>query len=333
MNPPPLPLDLLAEVQSHAHYQEVDYARLAIEIGPERLACRLQEQMAVYQRAHRRMRNPLRKALHLLYRKGIPFGLFCLGQLEKCRQLARNPQWTEREVFLPKLPPTFDGYRILQLSDFHFDYTPELAGILKERIALHAFDLCVITGDYRGEEYGPYEESLAELEKVRPVLGDPVYAILGNHDCVELLLEFPRMNIRSLYNQAVWLERGGERLLLAGIDDSHGFSTWDFAPIRPQLREAETAILLAHTPEIFREAAAEGYDLMLSGHTHGGQLCLPGGHPVLTHTHNTPRAFTAGAWNYRNLQGYTSRGAGTSTIDCRLNCPGELTLHILRRAP
>jgi predicted MPP superfamily phosphohydrolase len=95
---------------------------------------------------------------------------------------------------------------------------------------------------------------------------------------------------------------------------------------------AEAAsILLSHTPETYRRAAHAGFDLVLCGHTHGGQICLPGGVPVLTEA-DSPRRLARGAWRYHDLQGYTSAGAGSCIVDVRLNCPPEVTLHRLRRA-
>ena len=91
------------------------------------------------------------------------------------------------------------------------------------------------------------------------------------------------------------------------------------------------SILLSHTPEIYRQAAHAGFDLLLSGHTHGGQICLPGGIPI-TLDSNLPHAFGAGAWKYGNMAGYTSVGAGLCIAPVRFNCPPEITLHRLRRA-
>jgi predicted MPP superfamily phosphohydrolase len=89
--------------------------------------------------------------------------------------------------------------------------------------------------------------------------------------------------------------------------------------------------LLSHTPETYRHAAYADFNLMLCGHTHGGQICLPGGVPVITDA-DVPRALARGAWRYQNLVGYTSAGAGSCIVDVRINCPPEITLHRLRRA-
>lgn len=326
-----LPPELLKRVHVHSHYRDVDYARLAAHYGHRYVARRLERQLEIYDRVARRAAHPVGRWLRPLHRRGLVAGLWMTGQLGRARRLARSPHGVEREVWLTSLPAAFDGYRILHLTDFHFDYTPELAGILNAALREVAFDVCVLTGDYRGEDFGPYEESLSSLEEVRSALGEAVYAVLGNHDSLEIMLRLPEMGIRGLVNEAVWLERAGSRILLAGVDDGHWYRTHDFEPMRDQLSEAAMSVLLSHSPELFREGAAEGYDLMLSGHTHGGQVCLPGGIPLVAHVKDTPRAMIQGAWHWEGMQGYTSRGAGTSSVDCRLFCPGEFTVHILRR--
>jgi hypothetical protein len=89
---------------------------------------------------------------------------------------------------------------------------------------------------------------------------------------------------------------------------------------------------LAHSPEPYRLAAHAGFDLMLSGHTHGGQICLPGGIALMTNA-DCPRRFCKGAWRYHTMQGYTSVGSGSSVVGVRFNCPPEMTLHQLRYQP
>lgn len=323
--------ELLERVRVHSHYREVDYERLAAHYGAAYLERRIGRQLRIYDRESERRGHWARRWMTPVFRGGLRAGLWMTGQLAGARRLARSPEVVEREIRLPGLPAGFDGYRILQLTDFHFDFAPDLVGILKGMVGELAFDLCVLTGDYRGEDYGPYEESLQALEQVRSVLGESVYAVLGNHDSVEILLRFPEMGIRGLVNEAVWLERGGDRILLAGVDDGHWYRTHDFEPMRDQIAEAAVTVLLSHTPELYREAAAEGVEVMLSGHTHGGQLCLPGGIPLVAHVRDTPREMIRGAWVWEGVQGYTSRGAGTSSVDCRLFCPGEITVHVLRR--
>jgi predicted MPP superfamily phosphohydrolase len=91
------------------------------------------------------------------------------------------------------------------------------------------------------------------------------------------------------------------------------------------------SILLSHTPEVYRQAAHAAFDLLLCGHTHGGQICLPGQVPIILDA-RIPRHLGRGPWQYQQMVGYTSPGAGTSVIDVRLNCPPEVTVHELCRA-
>jgi len=129
----------------------------------------------------------------------------------------------------------------------------------------------------------------------------------------------------------VRLERGGAAIGLAGIDDAHYYRTHSLHRAAHDIADETCAILLSHTPEPYRNAAHAGFDLMLSGHTHGGQICLPGGVPVITDS-DAPRWVSRGPWRFGNLAGYTSVGCGSSIVDVRLNCPPEVTLHRLRCA-
>ncbi|MGD0533342.1 MAG: hypothetical protein ABSA62_14025 [Methyloceanibacter sp.] len=90
-------------------------------------------------------------------------------------------------------------------------------------------------------------------------------------------------------------------------------------------RYDEFSILISHTPEVYRHAAHADFNLLLSGHTHGGQICLPGGIPITLHS-VLPRSMGSGAWKYHDI-GYTSVGAGSSVVPVRFNCPPEITLH------
>jgi len=137
------------------------------------------------------------------------------------------------------------------------------------------------------------------------------------------------MGIHVLLNESVALERDGAAIHLAGIDDAHYYQVDNIEKAAHDIPSEAISILLSHTPEAYRHAAHAGFRLMLCGHTHGGQICLPGGIPVITDA-DCPRALAAGPWKYHDLVGYTSVGAGASIVDVRLNCPPEITLHRLR---
>jgi predicted MPP superfamily phosphohydrolase len=247
------------------------------------------------------------------------------------RRNAVTIELREHEVRLPRLPAAFDGYRILQLSDLHVDMRPDFVPALIERVRGVAYDLCVLTGDYRARTFGPFAPAVEGLARLRPHLGGEPLAILGNHDTIRMLPGMEAAGYRVLMNEWTRVARGGEALYVAGIDDAHYYQMQNFHRAAHDIPAGACAILLSHTPETYRHAAHAGFDLMLSGHTHGGQICLPGGVPVITDA-DVPRRFARGTWRYHDLVGYTSVGAGTSIVDIRLNCPPEITLHRLRRA-
>lgn len=253
-------------------------------------------------------------------------GLYRRGQRNLLRlRIGHN------EVDLEGLPPAFHGFTILQLADLHLDLHRGLPDALIERLNEVAYDVCVITGDYRARTFGPMEDALSAMRRVRPHLRGPVYSILGNHDFIEMAPFLDEMGIHMLLNESVAIERGGARLYLAGIDDPHYYETDNLEKAASAIPHGAIAILLAHSPEVYRWAAHAGFSLMMCGHTHGGQICLPGGIP-LTLNSQSPRALGRGPWRYHQMQGYTSVGSGAAVLDVRFNCPPEITLHHLRPA-
>lgn len=247
---------------------------------------------------------------------------------------ALAPQVSRHELWFEDLPASFDGYRILLLTDLHLDGLQSLPDILIERIApLDEVDLCLIGGDVRMEMYGPMAPSIRQLKRllkqVRSV--DGIYGVLGNHDCIEMLPELEQAGVDMLVNDAELLQRGHDTLCLAGVDDPHYYRCHDVELALRKCPVGTFTILLAHSPEIFREAAIAGIRLYLCGHTHGGQICAPRLGPVFTHS-RAPRRTAAGPWSEGNMLGFTSRGAGASGLPLRFNCPGEIALLTLRRS-
>ncbi len=227
------------------------------------------------------------------------------------------------------VPNGLDGFRILQLSDLHLDLQTGVMPRLLEAIASVEYDLAVITGDFRNSTAGDFEDALRETSSVLQALKLPVYGILGNHDFVETVPRLEEMGLSMLLNETVTIKHNGACLLLAGIDDPHFYKTHDISkvggtPPAPILFR----VLLSHSPETFQEAARH-FDFMLSGHTHGGQICLPGGFPVIRNG-RCPRRMLSGAWRHDSLLGYTSRGTGCCGVAARFFCPPEITLHTLR---
>ncbi|MBI3117491.1 MAG: metallophosphoesterase, partial [Candidatus Hydrogenedentes bacterium] len=192
------------------------------------------------------------------------------------------------------------------------------------------YDLCVITGDYRGETWGDWGPAIAQTARVVEQLKPPVYGILGNHDFLEMVEPLEAMGLRILLNENAVIERDGQRIWLLGVDDPHFYETDNFEKAMHEVPAEATKILLSHTAETHRQALACDIDLMLSGHTHGGQLCLPGGFALL-HNAKHPRYMSRGPWRYQELQGYTSSGVGCSLVPVRVCCPPEITVHVFGR--
>jgi len=261
----------------------------------------------------------------------IKFIIRITGMYERGKRNACAMRVVTNDLAIARLPDTFEGYTILHLSDLHVDmYQPAADALLHAISSLH-YDLCVMTGDYRANTFGPIDQTIIGMKQVAQHITTPMYAVLGNHDSVMMLPELESFGIRVLMNESVEINRDGRLLYLCGVDDAHYFRVDNIVQAMADVPESAVTILLSHTPEIYRQATHAGIDVMLCGHTHGGQICLPGGIPI-TLDSRCPRVLGKGAWRYGTLTGYTSVGCGTSIVNVRYNCPPEITLHRLRAA-
>lgn len=238
----------------------------------------------------------------------------------------------EFDLDIPSLPAEFDGLKIAHLTDFHF--TPEFDRAYYEHCMDLALrwqpDLMAITGDYvsKVEHFGYGMEWLSRL---RAPLG--VFAVRGNHDFWHQPDEIAGMLAANgatlLDNRALTIERGGAAIVLAGVDHPwlplRRGSDFTF-PAGPACR-----ILLSHTPDNFPWAARRGFSLVLSGHTHGGQVRLPVlGSPVVASRYG--QRYAAGLFRKQDSYLYVSKGLGCS-VPLRINCTPEVTLFRLRSRP
>ena len=313
--------------------KETDVARLyelELRLGADHARRRLE----VERDRESRVLSREGKHLHLENFYSLPSLIrVSLGMSGLYRRAVRNSRQlrvTENRFILPELPAALEGLTLLQLSDLHVDMDEANLRAVMERVRPLEYDLCVITGDYRRDTWGDIGPAMDGMRRLRNQLSGEVLAILGNHDSVLMVPEMETMGYRMLMNESFRLARNGESLWVAGVDDPHLYQTDDIAAAIADIPPGATSMLLSHTPEIFREAAMAGCDLYLCGHTHGGQLCLPGGLP-LTLDARCPRRVGKGAWREEAMQGYTTTGAGTSILNVRLNCPPEVTLHRLTR--
>ena len=298
-------------------------------------------------RLHARQRLGIEQAYEArVFRRGINFfhienwysihsviraALRLAGLYGRGRRNAARVELCHNTVVLPELPPAFDGFTLLHLTDLHVEMNSAALQRVVELLADVSYDVAVLTGDFRAQTYGPYEAVLDGLRWFRPHLKGPVYGVLGNHDTVRMVPAMEQMGIRMLLNEVEAIRRGDQRIHLVGVDDAHYYRVDNIEKAAGDVPHDEFSILLTHTPEIYRQAAHADFNFLLSGHTHGGQICLPGGTPIILDA-KLPRKFGAGAWQYEGMHGYTSRGCGTSLVPVRLNCPPEITLHHLRRA-
>jgi uncharacterized protein len=263
---------------------------------------------------------------------GLSLGTRIIGVHALGRRNALAPELVQFELRFPALPAAFDGYRILHLSDTHLDAQPELATYAGQMLAGIEVDLVALTGDILAAHGAPLAsatEPLAYLLK-NIVVRDRSLAVLGNHDPASMVGALEPLGFEVLLNRSVVIERRGGRMAFTGLDDVHCFYT-DAA--RAALFDAaveDFRIALVHSPEMADHAANAGIGLYLCGHTHGGQICLPGGRPLLTQLTRC-RYAVRGLWRDGTMVGYTSRGLGTAWPTLRYNCPGETTLITLRK--
>ncbi len=270
---------------------------------------------------------------NFVYYRGVLHWFFRLvGRYDQGVRNVLAVDVAEHTLWFPDLPEAFDGYRIMLLTDLHLDGLEPLTGVLMERVSRWPVDLCLVGGDIRMEVYGPIAPSVRLLRRVveRVQADDGTLGVLGNHDCIEMLPDLEAAGVRMLVNDAACVRRDGAEMWVVGVDDPHFYRCDDLEYACRDVPATGFRILLAHSPEIYDQAVQHGIRLYLCGHTHGGQICLPGWGPVFTHS-SAPRFTAAGAWSHAGMTGYTSRGAGASGVPLRFNCPGEIPLLTLRR--
>ncbi len=262
----------------------------------------------------------------------LEFLLKASGLLGVGKQNVLDFEVVEIDVMLEDLPEALEGYCLLQLSDIHIDGMPDGGERLIRIIRTLRYDACVMTGDYRFHTFGNYKNALDGMKRLAAAIECPdgIYGILGNHDFVEMVPALESCGIRMLLNEAVRIARGDAAIHLLGLDDAHFYGV---AVIEKAIRDLPAdglKVLLVHSPELIPQAAEAGVSYYLCGHTHGGQICLPGRIPLLTNASCT-REYVGGVWHYQHMAGYTSRGTGSSCLPVRFFCPPEITLHRLIR--
>jgi hypothetical protein len=238
----------------------------------------------------------------------------------------------EQDIWLADLPVAFDGFELLLLTDLHLDGLDDLTGAMIDALRDTEVDLCLVGGDIRMKTYGPIAPCLRHLRRLMPAVRarSGVFGVLGNHDCLEMTPDFEEAGIVMLINDAMPITAGRETIWLVGVDDPHYYRSHDVDLAFRDVPTGACVLFVAHSPEAYQEAADHGASLYLCGHTHGGQICLPGSGPLITNS-RAPRFTATGKWQWQGMVGYTSRGVGVSGVPLRFNCPGEITRLTLRK--
>jgi uncharacterized protein len=274
--------------------------------------------------------------LRLAFRLGRIFLISPMGRLARRagrKYLPSDNQnrldTTRLTLYLKRLDAAFNGYRLVQISDFHIGTwanRQRLARAIQQVNNLQP-DLVAITGDFVTRDPERYEQDLIHLlGSIKAV--DGCVAVLGNHDhwsdakIVRRILK--RSGVIELNNATLTIQRRIATLHLAGVDDIlMGFD--DLESVLTKLPSDGAAILLAHEPDFAaRSAASRRFDLQISGHTHGGQVHLPKFGPVVLPQQG--RKYPCGLYQVNEMILYTNRGLGTADIQLRYNCPAEITL-------
>lgn len=245
-----------------------------------------------------------------------------------------SPKVEEHPLTLPRLPKEFDGFRILHLSDLHLDLDAKLVPAIINAIQGINYDLCVITGDFNNLTVHKSGSAMPETEQLARVINSPIYACLGNHDS---LLDVPHLEaagVNVLLNEGIELKHNGASIWLGGVDDANIYKSDDIPRAFASAPKDSFKLLLSHTPSTYAKAAAEGVDLVLAGHVHGGQICFPSGkmlHKVIGWKNDpSPEKVWVGHWQEGDLtQGWTSRGVGACGVPLRFNCPPEIGIIVL----
>ena len=246
------------------------------------------------------------------------------------------PPLKDIEISIPGLAAAFDGYRVVQLTDLHISrlFPAAWTGSMVAKANALDADLIVITGDFID---GSLEHRRADVEPLRGLSArDGIYAISGNHeyffDAGAFMAHFAAMDMRLLSNSHAVIERGSDKLVIAGVPDRssgrNGFPAPDLEAALQGAPDAAPVILLDHQPMMAHQAAASGVALQLSGHTHGGMI--RGMDRLLARANN---GFVSGLYQVGSMQLYVNNGTALwPGFALRLGRPAELTRITLRQS-
>lgn len=260
----------------------------------------------------------------------LTFFLRVFGFLKKGEQNALDIKKNEQIFYFEKLPEEFDGFKILHLSDLHLDSLGGITDKIASLVAGETFDICVMTGDYRFHTQGSYKQVIEPLKKITSQIKSRhgILAVLGNHDTCRIVNFEDELRVKFLINESFEILKNNQKLIFSGTDDPFKYFTQSAVDALTEKHNG-FKVALVHTSELSDSASQNGYSLYLCGHTHAGQICLPGGIPLVTHQYEG-RKFYKGVWHLNGMTGFTSPGCGVSGIPIRFFTRGEVTRIILK---
>ena len=259
-----------------------------------------------------------------IFLKGI--GLFEQGFNNALSVKLRN-----REFKVAGLPKELEGLRILFMSDLHFEESQELVDVIVDTINQSKVDLCLFGGDFQRERSKFLDPAIQGMKRIVDAVEAPLglYAVLGNHDTIELVPELERIGVRVLMNESMKLERKSSPFYVVGVDDPFYFKFDDIEKAFENVPNNSFKIFLSHTPDLYESASGKDVNFYLCGHTHHGQIHFPFIGPLLLHS-LSPKEMGMGEWQFENMTGFTGPGVGTSGVPVRFRCPPEITLMQLK---
>lgn len=262
----------------------------------------------------------------------------------------RNLELVKLKVGLKRLPHTFDGLKVGQITDIHAgpSVPRELIREGVDIIMANRPDLIVLTGDfvsgatkiiwtsYGGFKQRHYNYCMEELGRLKAPLG--VFAVLGNHDfwsgqevTFKIIHGLEELGVQVLRNKAIPIERKGQHLYIVGVDD-YWESSYSLSEALKDVPKDACRILLSHNPDVNEdiENLSERIDFIISGHTHGGQVVLPFVGALYIPS-PFGQKYLAGLVRDQKRQTYISRGLGLFFVPVRINCPPDVSLLTLGR--
>ncbi|MCJ7749637.1 MAG: metallophosphoesterase [Armatimonadetes bacterium] len=275
------------------------------------------------------------EALH----SGAAIAIFCyvngFAAMLRLRPRAGDVEVTRTDVYLERLPPAFDGYRVLHISDIHGGSSLYRTSV-RERLAAAdgiAADLVVFTGDLASHS-DAIEDAASALGELQA--RDGIVAVLGNHDYwmgeEKVSGALAAVGVRVLRNEHMVVERGGERLYVVGVEDCCYVGRDDLPGALSGVPEGAPVVVATHSPDIVLKPLAARASAILSGHTHGGQVVFPWIGPLYVPT-KLGRRRMSGLLSVGGTVLYVNRGLGEISPPMRLNCPPEIAVLTLRSKP